>query len=124
MAERTLVEQRIAGIIIRELKVADARVIPTASFSNDFGADSLDTIELITAIEEEFMDEINGEIPETDARSLNTVGSIVEYIGARILSARGQQALMFSQSARMKAVPNVTASHTSGVEGRATELPL
>jgi acyl carrier protein len=47
---------------------------------DDLGADSLDTVELIMAFEEEFKDEIKGEIPETDAEKLQTVGDVIAYI--------------------------------------------
>ena len=51
-----------------------------ASFLDDLGADSLDLVELIMAFEEEFKDEIDGEIPETDAEKLLTVGDVITYI--------------------------------------------
>ena len=47
---------------------------------DDLGADSLDTVELIMAFEEEFKDEIKGEIPESDAEKLQTVGQVIDYI--------------------------------------------
>jgi acyl carrier protein len=50
---------------------------------DDLGADSLDTVELIMAFEEEFKDEIKGEIPESDAEKLQTVGQVIEYIKAK-----------------------------------------
>jgi len=58
-------------------------VTAEASFLDDLGADSLDTVELIMAFEEEFKDQINGEIPESDAEKLQTVGSVVEYIKSK-----------------------------------------
>ena len=69
MAEQTI-EQRIKTIIVDQLNVNEEQVVPTASFIDDLGADSLDTVELIMAFEEEFSDEIDGEIPESDAEKL------------------------------------------------------
>lgn len=79
MAEQSI-EQRVREIIINQLNVNDEQVTPEASFLDDLGADSLDTVELIMAFEEEFNDEIDGEIPESDAEKLQTVGDIVKYI--------------------------------------------
>ena len=79
MAELSI-EQRVKEIIVNQLNVNDEQVTPEASFLDDLGADSLDTVELIMAFEEEFKDEIDGEIPESDAEKLQTVGDIVKYI--------------------------------------------
>lgn len=79
MAEKTI-EQRVKDIIVNQLNVNESQVTPEASFLEDLGADSLDTVELIMAFEEEFSDEIDGEIPESDAEKLQTVGSVVSYI--------------------------------------------
>ncbi|MGB0418639.1 MAG: acyl carrier protein [Opitutales bacterium] len=79
MAEQTI-EQRIKTIIVDQLNVNEEQVVPTASFIDDLGADSLDTVELIMAFEEEFSDEIDGEIPESDAEKLQTVGDVTNYI--------------------------------------------
>ena len=54
---------RVKKIIVDKLGVEEAEVTNEASFTNDLGADSLDTVELIMAFEEEFKDEIKGEIP-------------------------------------------------------------
>ena len=69
--------------VLGKLGVKDEQVTPQASFLEDLGADSLDTVELIMAFEEEFKDEIKGEIPETDAEKLRTVGQVVDYIKAK-----------------------------------------
>lgn len=61
----------------------EEQITPTASFLDDLGADSLDTVELIMAFEEEFKDEIKGEIPEADAEKLQTVGQVVDYIKSK-----------------------------------------
>ena len=76
-------EERVKQIIVEQLGVDEAEVTPTASFVDDLGADSLDTVELIMAFEEEFKDEIKGEIPESDAEKLQTVGQVTDYIKAK-----------------------------------------
>ncbi len=80
MADPTTIEQRVQTIIVQQLNVDEAKVIPTASFLDDLGADSLDTVELIMAFEEEFKDELKGEIPEADHEKLRTVGQVTDYI--------------------------------------------
>jgi len=80
MAEQKPIEQRVKEIIVNQLNVNEEQITPTASFLDDLGADSLDTVELIMAFEEEFKEEIKGEIPEADAEKLKTVGQVVDYI--------------------------------------------
>ncbi|PWU05406.1 MAG: acyl carrier protein [Verrucomicrobia bacterium] len=82
MADKTI-EQRVTEIIVNQLNVNEEQVVPSASFLDDLGADSLDTVELIMAFEEEFKDEIKGEIPESDAEKLQTVGDVIEYISSK-----------------------------------------
>jgi acyl carrier protein len=82
MSEKTL-EQRVKEIVVNQLNVNEEQVTPQASFIGDLGADSLDTVELVMAFEEEFKDEIKGEIPESDAEKLKTVGEVIEYIRAK-----------------------------------------
>lgn len=79
MADQTI-EQRVTTIIVDQLNVNEEQVTPEASFLDDLGADSLDTVELIMAFEEEFKDEIDGEIPESDAEKLQSVGDVIKYI--------------------------------------------
>lgn len=79
MADKSI-EDRVKEIIVNQLNVNEEQVTPEASFLEDLGADSLDTVELIMAFEEEFSDEINGEIPESEAEKLQTVGAVVSYI--------------------------------------------
>ena len=79
MSDQTI-EQRVKTIIIDQLNVNEEQVTPEASFLDDLGADSLDTVELIMAFEEEFSDEIDGEIPESDAEKLQTVGDVTKYL--------------------------------------------
>ena len=74
------IEQRVKTIIVDQLNVSEEQVTAEASFLDDLGADSLDTGELIMAFEEEFSDEIDGEIPEADAEKLQNVGDVIKYI--------------------------------------------
>jgi acyl carrier protein len=71
-------EDRIKEIIVEQLGVDPAEVIVDASFVNDLGADSLDTVELVMAFEEEF----GIEIPDEEAEKIQTVGNAIEYIKA------------------------------------------
>jgi acyl carrier protein len=77
------IEERVKKIITAQLNVNEEQVTPQASFLDDLGADSLDTVELVMAFEEEFKDEIKGEIPEADAEKLRTVGDVIQYIQSR-----------------------------------------
>ncbi len=80
----TDIEQRVKEIIVNQLNVNEEQITPEASFIDDLGADSLDTVELVMAFEEEFKDQIGGgEIPESDAEKLTTVGKVIDYIKAK-----------------------------------------
>ncbi len=79
MADKTI-DQRVKDIIVNQLNVNEEQVTPQASFLDDLGADSLDLVELIMAFEEEFKNEIKGEIPEAEAEKLTTVGQVIDYI--------------------------------------------
>ena len=70
------IEQKVKEIIVDKLTVDEAEVTPTAEFSKDLGADSLDTVELIMEFEKEF----GITIPDEDAEKITTVGDAVEYI--------------------------------------------
>ena len=70
------VEQKVKEIIVEQLGVEAAQVTETAKFVEDLGADSLDTVELVMALEEEF----SIEIPDEDAEKINTVGDAISYI--------------------------------------------
>ena len=72
-------EARVKEIIVEQLGVDPTEVIPDASFVNDLGADSLDTVELVMAFEEEF----GLEIPDEDAEKIQTVGNAIEYINTK-----------------------------------------
>ncbi len=68
--------EKVKGIIVEQLGVTEATVTMEASFIDDLGADSLDIVELIMALEEEF----DIEIPDADAEKVVTVGDVVDYI--------------------------------------------
>lgn len=70
------VADKVKSIIAEQLGVKAEEVSPTASFIDDLGADSLDTVELVMALEEEF----GIEIPDDDAEKMTTVGDAVKYI--------------------------------------------
>ncbi len=70
------VEDKVKSIIVEQLGVKPEEITPAASFIDDLGADSLDTVELIMALEEEF----SIEIPDEDAEKLTTVGMAIKYI--------------------------------------------
>jgi len=72
------IEARVKEIIVERLGVDPAEVNPQASFVNDLGADSLDTVELVMALEEAF----SIEIPDEEAEKIQTVSQAVEYIKA------------------------------------------
>ena len=76
MADVKDVETRVKEIIVEQLGVDATEVNPQASFVNDLGADSLDTVELVMALEEEF----DVEIPDDQAEKIQTVNQAVEYI--------------------------------------------
>ena len=75
MAEKTI-EQRVKDIIVEQLGVNPDQVTPDAKFIEDLGADSLDTVELVMALEEEF----GNEIPDEQAEKLQSVGDVIKYI--------------------------------------------
>ena len=68
--------EKVKSIIVEQLGATESSVTMEASFIDDLGADSLDIVELIMALEEEF----DTEIPDTDAEKIVTVGDVVDYI--------------------------------------------
>lgn len=70
------VEERVRKIVVEQLGVKEEEVNPEASFVDDLGADSLDTVELVMALEEEF----ECEIPDEEAEKIGTVRQAIEYI--------------------------------------------
>ncbi len=77
MADNNL-EQRLKKMIAEQLGVDEAQVVPSASFADDLQADSLDQVELIMSIEEEF----GVEIPDEEAEKIATVGDAMAYLNA------------------------------------------
>ena len=75
MADANIAD-RVKQIIVEQLGVDAAEVTPNAHFVNDLGADSLDTVELVMALEEEF----DTEIPDEQAEKIQTVGQAITYI--------------------------------------------
>lgn len=69
-------EEKVKQIIVEQLNVDPSEVTPQKSFVNDLGADSLDTVELVMKLEEDF----GIEVPDEDASKLQTVGQAIEYI--------------------------------------------
>lgn len=68
--------EKIKGIIVEQLGITETSITMESSFIDDLGADSLDIVELIMALEEEF----DTEIPDADAEKVVTVGDVVDYI--------------------------------------------
>ena len=73
-------EQRVADIIIEQLGVAREELVPEASFIDDLGADSLDIVELVMAMEEEF----DVEIPDDDAEKIQTIQDATSYLKTKL----------------------------------------
>jgi len=76
-------EDKVKDIIVEQLGVNADQVTQTASFIEDLGADSLDTVELVMAFEEEF----GADIPDEDAEKLTTVGEVVSYMKEKGIEA-------------------------------------
>ena len=70
------IEDRVKKIVVEQLGVSEDQVTPDASFVDDLGADSLDTVELVMALEEEF----ETEIPDEEAEKITTVKEAIDYI--------------------------------------------
>ena len=73
-------EERVAEIIVEQLGVSQDEVVAEASFIDDLGADSLDIVELVMAMEEEF----NVEIPDEDAEKIQTIGAAIAYLKGKL----------------------------------------
>ena len=74
------IEQRVKKIVAEQLGVNEAAIKNESSFVDDLGADSLDTVELVMALEEEF----ECEIPDEDAEKITTVQQAIDYVNANI----------------------------------------
>jgi acyl carrier protein len=70
------IEERVKKIVIEQLGVNEDQVVNSASFVDDLGADSLDTVELVMALEEEF----ETEIPDEEAENITTVQQAIDYV--------------------------------------------
>ncbi|MCW8877377.1 MULTISPECIES: acyl carrier protein [Aliikangiella] len=77
------IEDRVKKIVVEQLGVNEEQVTMEASFVDDLGADSLDTVELVMLLEEEF----DTEIPDDEAEKINTVQAAVDYIKANVEGA-------------------------------------
>ena len=73
------VAEKVKEIVVKQLDVAEDQVTPEAKFIEDLGADSLDQVELIMALEEEF----GADIPDEDAEKLTTVGDAIAYVESK-----------------------------------------
>jgi acyl carrier protein len=73
-------EERVAEIIVEQLGVSREEVVVEASFIDDLGADSLDIVELVMAMEEEF----DIEIPDEDAEKIQTIGAAIAYLKGKV----------------------------------------
>lgn len=76
------IAETVSKIIVDKLGVNDSEVTPEASFTNDLGADSLDTVELIMEFEKEF----DISIPDDEAENIQTVGAAIEYLTSQVES--------------------------------------
>lgn len=72
------IEEKVRSIIVEQLSVNEEQVVPDAKFIEDLGADSLDTVELVMAFEEEF----GIEVPDEEAEKLIAVGDVITYVEA------------------------------------------
>ncbi|MBW4596629.1 MAG: acyl carrier protein [Brasilonema angustatum HA4187-MV1] len=75
--------EKVKKIVVDQLSVKSSEVTPEASFANDLGADSLDTVELVMALEEEF----DIEIPDEAAEKITTVKEAVDYIDQKVATS-------------------------------------
>jgi acyl carrier protein len=74
------VSAKVKEIIVNKLGVDEAQITPEASFTNDLGADSLDTVELVMEFEKAF----NLQIPDEDAEKIGTVGDAIRYLSGKV----------------------------------------
>lgn len=74
------IDAKVKEIIVSKLGVDEGQITPEASFTNDLGADSLDTVELVMEFEKAF----NIQIPDEDAEKISTVGDVVKYLKGKV----------------------------------------
>jgi acyl carrier protein len=77
------INTRVVKIVSEQLGIEESKIMPESSFVDDLGADSLDTVELVMAFEEEF----DVEIPDEDSRKITTVSDVLDYIKNRVAAA-------------------------------------
>ena len=80
MGDEKSVEERVKDVIVAQLGVDPSEVKPEASYIDDLGADSLDTVELVMALEEEF----GMEIPDEEAEKIKSVGETIEHVKSKL----------------------------------------
>jgi len=80
---QTSIFEKVKKIVAEQLGVEDEKITPNANFANDLGADSLDTVELVMALEEEF----DIEIPDEAAEKITTVQEAVDYINNKVAAS-------------------------------------
>ena len=76
------IEQRLRQIFENQLNLNPEQLTPSSTLGDDLGCDSLDMVELLMAVEEEFKDELGGEIPESAAEKFSTFGDVLTYVQA------------------------------------------
>ena len=74
------IDGKVKEIIVSKLGVDEGQITPEASFTNDLGADSLDTVELVMEFEKAF----NIQIPDEDAEKISTVGDVIKYLKGKV----------------------------------------
>ncbi len=74
------IDAKVKEIIVSKLGVDEGQITPEASFTNDLGADSLDTVELVMEFEKAF----NIQIPDEDAEKISTVGDVIKYLKGKV----------------------------------------
>ncbi len=79
-------EDRVSAIVVEQLGVTKEELAPEASFIDDLGADSLDIVELVMAMEEEF----DIEIPDDDAEKIQTIEDVITYVKGKIEDVKGK----------------------------------
>ncbi|MEM9925229.1 MAG: acyl carrier protein [Cyanobacteria bacterium P01_D01_bin.50] len=83
MSQESEIFENVKKIVAEQLGVEDGKITPKANFANDLGADSLDTVELVMALEEEF----DIEIPDEAAEKITTVQEAVDYINTKVAAS-------------------------------------
>ncbi|MCH7869809.1 MAG: acyl carrier protein [Myxococcales bacterium] len=79
-------EDRVTALIVEQLGISVQEAVPSASFLDDLGADSLDIVELVMSLEEEF----DVEIPDEDAEKIQTIGDAITYVKKRSVKEQSE----------------------------------